>query len=1030
MSFIILLIVGLSALVSVETQRASSSQKQLEARSNALLALKMAVGQLQQHVGPDQRITAPSDINEASNPNSDNHSHWTGVWRQAPGSNIRSPALLTWLVSGNENGIDLTPSTTIAEPTGVTSSSVWLVGDGSVDNTDKQIKLPKQSVLNRNGTASGHYAWWTGDEGAKAHLALVDPAEIRPDNERIYSFLAAQRSGGELIEDAENTLLGSHYPANNSELNNVVSPAQLPLATTDVNTVLTNTLRSRFHDVTVSSESLLVDTAQGGLKKDLSAWLNSAPNSVGPDDEDFIISPIGNDEEGLPRWGLIRSYNSIRENGSIALAARNQSETEHGLYPVITYANLGFNLSCSGQDMSLQVRLFPEVVIWNPYNVPIAAATYECGMGVSNPTNRAINFEVDGNTKTTLYLNKAVLDNSSAPSRAFSFTLEAPEIPPGASLLFSLSDTEHNNEYTHGENIMTADSTPGINSVAMTPAVGSGASIHFTEDGGDLQPATVTWNFLGNSGRLNAALRLKPSVPDNAEGFTFGDDALHIVDAVGYSATSGSQDTLVAAGQEASGTHYNIFLEIAMRGGASNARMAWVSQSNFRAPESKRFGRDSENPAYYANDSPATLTTPVAPNANSSYWRASTGELINSPSGKAQDTVLAEFQPSGVPLFSIAQLQHANLSLISGYPTYPVGNSLAPIRIALDATSDTQMNYGAGIDRTYDIAYLLNEQLWDRYFFSTLPSNLTQAELDAGYQAPNSRLAIEQNTTLTDLIGTGAYNTAAEKLTIRGGFNINSTSENAWRALFASLNGLAYDPVERQVSNSLLDSPFSRYALPQYDTETTWDASYRQLTEEQIEDLAQRMVEEIRERGPFLSLADFVNRRLVDGEHGFKGPLQAAIDQQSSNPATGTTGINALSDFPTGNLAGVSSYMWGEDNYFLPQLQGGENAELPAASRFAFAPSYLTQADMLSALGPVLTARSDTFLIRTYGDATNPTTGNVEGRAWCEAIVQRTSDYIDQSLDASALPTSGSNNERFGRNFRILSIRWLTENEV
>ena len=46
-------------------------------------------------------------------------------------------------------------------------------------------------------------------------------------------------------------------------------------------------------------------------------------------------------------------------------------------------------------------------------------------------------------------------------------------------------------------------------------------------------------------------------------------------------------------------------------------------------------------------------------------------------------------------------------------------------------------------------------------------------------------------------------------------------------------------------------------------------------------------------------------------------------------------------------------------------------------------------------LGPVLTVRSDTFLVRAYGDAVNPLTGAVGSRAWCEAVVQRVPDYVD-----------------------------------
>jgi hypothetical protein len=89
---------------------------------------------------------------------------------------------------------------------------------------------------------------------------------------------------------------------------------------------------------------------------------------------------------------------------------------------------------------------------------------------------------------------------------------------------------------------------------------------------------------------------------------------------------------------------------------------------------------------------------------------------------------------------------------------------------------------------------------------------------------------------------------------------------------------------------------------------------------------------------------------------------------------------------------------------------------------------------VLAALGSILTVRSDTFLIRAYGEAVNPVRedpdGNplVEGRAWCEAVVQRTPDYVDPNANApwergSDLSTL---NEQLGRRFEIVSFRWLT----
>ena len=75
-----------------------------------------------------------------------------------------------------------------------------------------------------------------------------------------------------------------------------------------------------------------------------------------------------------------------------------------------------------------------------------------------------------------------------------------------------------------------------------------------------------------------------------------------------------------------------------------------------------------------------------------------------------------------------------------------------------------------------------------------------------------------------------------------------------------------------------------------------------------------------------------------------------------------------------------------------------------ASSTIAGAPQWLTQADVLEAIGPQLSARSDTFTIRAYGESVNPVTGLATGRAWLEATVQRGTGFVDSSEDA-ALPT-------------------------
>jgi len=85
---------------------------------------------------------------------------------------------------------------------------------------------------------------------------------------------------------------------------------------------------------------------------------------------------------------------------------------------------------------------------------------------------------------------------------------------------------------------------------------------------------------------------------------------------------------------------------------------------------------------------------------------------------------------------------------------------------------------------------------------------------------------------------------------------------------------------------------------------------------------------------------------------------------------------------------------------------------------------------VLGAIGPVLAVRSDTFLVRAYGDAVNPATGAVESCAWCEAVVQRVPDYVDPANAPETAAGLSETNQTYGRRFEIVRFRWLAPEDV
>jgi hypothetical protein len=81
-------------------------------------------------------------------------------------------------------------------------------------------------------------------------------------------------------------------------------------------------------------------------------------------------------------------------------------------------------------------------------------------------------------------------------------------------------------------------------------------------------------------------------------------------------------------------------------------------------------------------------------------------------------------------------------------------------------------------------------------------------------------------------------------------------------------------------------------------------------------------------------------------------------------------------------------------------------------------------------IGPAISARSDTFRIRTLGEARDGT-GKVIATAYCEAMVQRQPYYVDPADEPHERGDSLSDtNKTYGRKFEIVSFRWLSPGEI
>jgi type II secretory pathway pseudopilin PulG len=320
----------------------------------------------------------------------------------------------------------------------------------------------------------------------------------------------------------------------------------------------------------------------------------------------------------------------------------------------------------------------------------------------------------------------------------------------------------------------------------------------------------------------------------------------------------------------------------------------------------------------------------------------------------------------------------------------------------------------------YDLSFEANRTLWDRFFLSSGTAADKRRLLDnpVDNPLPNGRLRLADATRASaSEERLNDFHQAAYQLMVDGAFNVNSTRVEAWKALLGSTRLAGFGDGEGVPFPRVLAPPGAAWnSGDEPDSTDAW-SGYRELSEEEIGRLAEAIVAEVKLRGPFISMSDFVNRRLAEDETGRMGALQAAIERAGLN-----AGHNAT--YPLDNRASLPNYRH-PDNIADPTRM--EQMVKPASQAWG-APSYLTQADVLQVLGPALSARSDSFVVRAYGDAVDAG-GAVQARAWCEATVQRTPEPLDP--DASGLdPRAAGLPGDFGRRFVITSFRWLRPGEI
>lgn len=397
-----------------------------------------------------------------------------------------------------------------------------------------------------------------------------------------------------------------------------------------------------------------------------------------------------------------------------------------------------------------------------------------------------------------------------------------------------------------------------------------------------------------------------------------------------------------------------------------------------------------------------------------------------------------------------------------------VGNSFAHPMISGNQVYEKHSGFTNGngspvFEDHYDTLLLANDALYDDWFCSSIAPQTSPAYdlaketntvidefIDGSSELPNQRLKLHtaelnRSDIAAKFKGDDAYKTIASYLLLNAGFNINNPHPESWKALLHGLKKRQIPYIDATTGSRGISAPnqglaLSRFNLANSDLEgndesdpASW-TGIRYLTDPQIDKLAEEIAKQVKYRGPFLNMSEFVNRRLTEDRLGICGPLQAAIDHDDfDNNYSGDAGsgftINGQFKSDTVDPAN-------DPGYPFPLAARG--------SHYTGIPGYVMQADLLKAMGGTLTVRDDTFVIRAYGDARD-SRGKIISRAWCEATIQRMPEYLapdatDNSAEKPAYTSKVGNqptrtalsdiNRKYGRKFSIVSFRWLAPNEV
>ncbi|MFC5051411.1 hypothetical protein ACFPK9_12425 [Rubritalea spongiae] len=1146
LSLMVMIAIGMLSLSAVTVRTSAREIPMHEAKANARMALMIALGELQETAGLDQRITADGSIlGQASGGSSGSavsSPYALGVWESWSarlGKNTKTATtpdydapkesgFLRWLISGDEEQL---------------KDRDWVLNGGSGDlvtlfKDEEGIELNGELVTYSNAGGEGAYAWAITQEGTKAKINIAGPElEDREPNDDLQ------------VQPRAN-LEFSEYFSNPTELWNHRASRVIDLrqAMLDDELAATGDSKNGSGHFTTSSYGLLTNVVDGGLKVDLSlgfemddadfsqaSWGSIKNPFVAASENEFttpssygsqrpLYEPLNDvgyhnfEREwdlanvhfhfpvtSVPTFDTLRSHYRIAhhlyetadgvtvfERGLDHVAAREgelaagferpphfevvADQTQTGVRPVLDRVMFLVSLALTEDDKP-SFAFTPVITLWNPYNVALEIEGAVAYPWLDLPWQVIINSSKGGAEWSTPMANVA------GSSRQINPYFIAAITPGGGPIM----GAQESIRFKPGEVRVFCPASPDLKTLDFTgmdhdqiDAYPPRDKTIFMKPVDNMADYNISGGFVIQPHR-NGGARSTPLESGDTASMTFRtlvykeSLGIHLPFMIGL-----SDATLAKGADPAVGTRGQVIANV-LTNYYNKSRETYVSptvsfESLKQAPlpvasievfhrvaNSSENGVQSSDLVFSGNPRQSSMNPYVTHTEfeNGPQYElrmrevSSANGLINTSGevplaayyGASQSpfegrTHLSFFELPKSPLISMADFQHADLTCTPFSPANQFGNSWASAYVERGQVVDDARD-GLEVDHSY----LVNEALWDGYFFSSLAPEIepgTGGGNESVWDTPvaqevrslesvlseyvddpranplrNGRMRLLKDTFgglsesefVQSMLEPEACVKSAGHLMVDGAFNVNSTSVKAWTAVLLGLRGASFElggvPEDSEVVESGSETPFPRFSAPVGSGDDVWHG-FRSLTDDQVEELAEKIVEEVQLRGPFLSLSEFINRRVEDSDEGLSGAIQAAIDKTAINEESVQVPID-------------SSLYESEDQ---------ANIDDAGAHTGTGIPGYLTQADVLKSLAPVITVRSDSFVIRSYGEARG-SNGEVAARVWIEATVQRYPDYMD-STNAASDPVADLTeiNRQFGRVFRITSFRYLNDNEA